>query len=133
MDTGRATGLRIYGVYLLSLGVCLLGNLLIRLGTRGGWFSPGAQGVLAVVSALPLVAVAGWFWGLRRRGLDELMQRVALEGMAFTFVVFVPISGFLVNLRTAGVGRPHFDPTDLLLAPAVLLAAGLALAWRRYQ
>jgi hypothetical protein len=88
---------------------------------------------LAVLSAIPLVVAAVLFWRLLRRDLDEMLQRIVLEGLAFALVVYVPLAGLYVNIRTAGMWTPRLDPPDLLLTPALLVAIGIALAWRRYR
>ena len=128
-----APGATLYRMYVLSLAACLVGNLLVRLGARAGWLPAWAQVTLGVISALPLAAAAILFWRLLRRDLDEMLQRIVLEGLAFGLIVYVPLAGLYVNLRTSGAWTPRLDPPDILLAPAVLVAIGMALAWRRYQ
>ncbi len=128
-----APGAALYRLYVLSLGACLIGNLAVRLGARGGWLPPWGQITVGVVAVLPLAAAAVLFWRLLRRDLDEMLQRVVLEGLAFGLITYVPLAGLYVNLRTAGAWTPGIDPPDVLLAPAVLVAIGLAVAWRRYQ
>lgn len=118
---------------MLSLAASGIGNLLIRVGARGGWLPPWGQVALAVLAALPLVVAAVLFWRLLRRELDEMLQRVVLEGLAFAVVVYVPLAALYVNLRTAGVWTPRLDPPDVLMTPALLVAIGIALARRRYQ
>lgn len=125
-------GSALYLMYVLSLAVCLAGNLVVRLGARGAWLPEWGQIVLAAVSALPLALPAVLFWRRLGRDLDEMMQRVVLEGFAFGLVVYVPLAALYVNLRTAGTWTPRLDPPDVLLAPAVLVAIGIALAWRRH-
>jgi hypothetical protein len=126
-------GKSLYGLYVGSLAAVLLGNLLMRMGERGGWMPGAARTAVAAVSALPLVFAAGLFWRLLRSELDELMQRVVLEGMAFALVIYLPLAALYVNLRTAGVWTPRLDPPDILLTPAVLVALGVEIAWRRYR
>ena len=126
-------GAALYGMYMLALGACLAGNLLMRLGTEAGLLAPWGRVTLGVVSALPLVAAAVLFWRLLRRELDEMLQKIVLEGMAFALIVYVPLAGLYVNLRTSGVWTPRLDPPDILMAPALLVAIGVAIAWRRYQ
>jgi hypothetical protein len=128
-----APGARLYGMYVVSLVVCLLGNLLIRLGAEAGWLGHGGQVALAVLAAAPLFVAVTLFWRMLRGELDELMQRVVCEGMAFALVVYVPLAALYVNLRAAGVAVPRLDPPELVLGPALLAAVGIALAWRRYQ
>ena len=129
----RTPGASLYGLYMLSLAASLTGNLLIRVGARGGWLPPWAQVALAALAAMPLVVAAALFWRLLRRELDEMLQRIVLEGLAFALVVYVPLAALYVNLRTAGVWVPRLDPPDILLAPALLVAIGIAIARRRFQ
>lgn len=128
-----APGSSLYRLYLLALAVCIAGNLLIRIGTRAGWLPPWAQVALAIASALPLVLAAGVFWRLLRRDLDEMLQKIVLEGLAFALTAYVPLAALYVNLRIAGVWTPRLDPPDILLAPALLVAIGIAIARRRYE
>jgi hypothetical protein len=123
----------LYGKYLLAVAAALIGNLIVRIGGRGGWLPSGAQAAIAALAVLPLLFVALTFRRAMRRDLDELMQRILLEGMAFALMVYIPVAALVVNLRTAGVAIPRLDPPDLLLSPALLVAIGVALAWRRYQ
>jgi hypothetical protein len=126
-------GAALYGMYLVSLGACLAGNLFMRIGADAGWVSQRGQLAIGLVSALPLVAAAFLFWRLLRSELDEMLQRVVLEGLAFALVVFVPIAGIYANLRTAGAWIPRLDAADIMLAPGLLVAIGIAIARRRYQ
>ena len=129
----RPAGSSLYGLYVLSLAACLIGNLLIRMGASGGWLPAWGQVLLAALAAAPLAVAAGFFWRLLRRELDEMLQRIVLEGLAFALVLYVPLAALYVNLRTANAPLPRFDPPDFLMAPAVLVAIGIALARRRYQ
>ena len=126
-------GAWIYGLYLLALGACLIGNLVVRIGAEAGWLPPAGRAAVAVLTALPLVAAAVLFRRLLRSELDEMVQRIVLEGLAFAFVVYVPIAALYVNLRAAGVWVPRLDPPDILLTPALLAAIGIMLAWRRLK
>ena len=127
------TGAALYGIYIAALAACLLGNLLIRLGAEGGWFGPGGQAAIGVLSCLPLVFAALAFWRLLRRDLDEMLQRIVLEGMGVALILYIPMAALYLNLRTAGVWVPRLDPPDILLTPALLVAVGIAIAWKRYQ
>lgn len=129
---GSAPGASLYQMYIVALLSCLIGNLLVRMGARGGWLPEWGQVALAVISALPLAMAAAMFWRLLSRDLDEMLQRIVLEGLAFGLVVYVPLAGLYVNLRTAGVWTPRLDAPDILLAPAMLVAVGIAIAWRRH-
>lgn len=122
-----------YGVYVVSLTVCLVGNLAIRIADQGGWLPHWTLVTLAVLTAIPLVVAAGLFWRMLKHDLDEMLQRILLEGLAFALTVYVPLAGLYVNLRTAGAWTPRLDPPDILLTPALLVAIGVAIAWRRYR
>jgi uncharacterized membrane protein len=122
-----------YRVYLLSLAVCLAGNLFIRVAERNGWLPQWGRIALAVLTAIPMLAAAGLFWRMLKHDLDEMLQRIVLEGLAFALIVYVPLAGLYVNLRTAGAWTPRLDPPDILLTPALLVAIGVAFSWRRYR
>lgn len=129
----RPAGAALYGVYVVSLAVSLIGNLLVRMGAEAGLLPAWGQAVLGAAAAVPLMVAAAMFWRLLRRDLDEMLQRIVLEGLAFALVVYVPVVALYVNLRTAGVWMPRLDPPDILMAPALLVALGIAIAHRRYQ
>jgi hypothetical protein len=126
-------GAALYGMYVLSLAAAGIGNLVIRIGARGGWLPAWVQIALGVVAAAPLFLAAIFFWRMLRNDLDEMLRRIVLEGMAFALVVYVPLAALYVNLRTAGAWTPRLDPPDILYAPALLVAIGIALAYRRTQ
>lgn len=123
----------LYGVFALGVAVCLIGNLAIRIAQEADWLPHGALIAIGVLAALPLIVAAMLFWRLLRQNLDEMLQRIVLEGMAFGLIIYVPLAGLYVNLRTAGVWTPRLDPPDILMAPAILVAIGIALAIRRYR
>src|SRR6188474_262840 len=121
-------GSALYGIYVLSLAVTLIGNLVIRIGAEAGFLPAWGQAVLGAAATIPLMVAAVMFWRLLRRDLDEMLQRIVLEGLAFAVIVYVPLTALYVNLRTAGVWMPRLDPPDLLMAPALLVAIGVAIA-----
>ena len=126
-------GATLYRLYVLAILASLTGNLLVRVGAEAGWLPQGGQISLAVLATAPLAVLAVLFWRLLRRDLDEMLQRVVLEGLAFALIVYVPVAALYVNLRSAGVWMPRLDPPDLIMAPALLVALGIVLAWRRYK
>ena len=131
-NAARPQGTTLYGIYVLAIAASLTGNLLVRIGAEAGWLPSWGATALATATALPLLATAVLFWKLLRNTLDEMLQRIVLEGMAFALVVYLPLSALYVNLRTAGAWTPRLDPPDLLMTPALLVAAGIFLAWRRH-
>ena len=132
--THTIPGTSLYRLYVGALGVCLVGNLLIRVGAEGGWLPRWGELAIAIAAAAPLVVAAVLFWRLLRRDLDEMLQRIVLEGLAFALVVYVPLAALYVNLSTASGGwTPRLDPPDILLTPALLAAIGFVVAWRRVQ
>jgi hypothetical protein len=120
-------------MYILALTASIAGNLLVRVGERSGWLPEAGQFVVAVAAVVPLIIAAVWFWQLLRQELDEMLQRIVLEGFAFALTIYVPLAALYVNLRTAGVWTPRLDPPDILLTPALLVAIGILVAWRRYE
>lgn len=130
---GAAPGAALFGLYWLALTAALGGNLLVRLAERGQWLGESGRIALGVAAVVPLVVAAVMFWRLLRQDLDEMIQRIVLEGLAFAMIVYVPVAALYVNLRTAGAWVPRLDPPDLLLTPALLVAIGITIAWRRLQ
>jgi len=128
-----SSGATLYGLYVLAIASALVGNLLVRLAEEAGWLGSSSRIALAVVAVIPLIVAAVMFWRLLRGELDEMVQRIVLEGMAFALTVYLPLAALYVNLRTAGAWVPRLDPPDLLMAPALLMAGGILLAWRRRQ
>ncbi len=88
---------------------------------------------IAVASAVPMVLLAVLFFRLMRRDLDEMVQRVVLEGLAFAMVIFVPLAGLYVNAKTAGMIQWSPNPPELLLLPSIFVVLGILIAWRRVK
>lgn len=118
-------------LYVFGVFLALAGSLVGRLGVRDGWLDTGSGVALAVATCAPLLIGAVVFRRLVRRELDELLERVLLEGLAFAFVALLPIVAFGVTLRDAGLLGLRLDATDLLLGPVLLAVLGIVLAWRR--
>ena len=131
--TAPMPGGSLYGAYVLALGICLGANLFVRVSARAGWLPDWASVAVAAAGTFPLVVAAGSFWRMLRRDLDEMLQRIVLEGMAFALIVYVPLAGLYVNLRAAGAWVPRLDPPDILMTPALLVAIGIAISARRYH
>ncbi len=129
----RLPGASLYALYVAGLAAALLGNLALRMGARGGWLPDGAQLGIAILSIAPLAVAAVRFGKLLRDGLDEMLQRVVLEGMAFALVVSVPLAALYVNLHAARVPLFHADVPELVMTPALLAAIGIAVSARRYR
>ena len=113
--------------------VLLMGNLTVRLSQREGWFPSWMNGCLAIASAVPIAIFAARFFHLMRQDLDEMVQRVVLEGLAFAMVVFVPLAGLYVNARVAGIAPTTLDPPEILLIPSILVATGILISWSRVK
>jgi len=126
-------GRTLYGLYVLALAAALGGNLLVRVAAEAGWAGGSGRMVLGVATVVPLMVAAVMFWRLLQTDLDEMVQRIVLEGMAFALTVYVPLAALFVNLRTADAWVPRLDPPDLLFGPALLVAIGMFIAWRRRQ
>ncbi len=132
-DVNATPGSQLYGLYVLAIAVALGGNLLVRIAERAGWLGPTARISIAALTVTPLIVGAALFWRWLRRDLDEMVQRIVLEGLAFAFTIYLPVAALIVNLRTAGAWVPRLDPPDILLFPGLLVAIGVLLAWRRVQ
>lgn len=126
-------GRALYRLFVLGIAAALCGNLIIRVGARAGWLSSSAQVVLALAAVVPLAVAALLFSRLLRGTMDEMLQRIVLEGIAFALIVYVPLAAAYMNLRAANAWVPRLDAPDVLLAPAVLVAIGVAIAQRRYS
>ncbi|MCQ4257851.1 hypothetical protein [Stutzerimonas stutzeri] len=88
------------------------------------------RNVLALLPVLPLIALATVV--IRYvRNLDELAQKVHLEGLAVGFVGTALITFSYGFLETAGFPRLSMFMVWSLMAP--LWAAGSFFAWRRYR
>src|SRR5688572_33402134 len=87
-----APGAALYGLYVLSVAAALGGNLLVRIGERGGWLGPSARVSVALLAVVPLIVAAVMFWRLLRRDLDEMVQRIVLEGLAFALTIYLPLA-----------------------------------------
>ena len=122
----RVGGSALYGIYVLSLAVSLVGNLLTRIGAESGVLPAWGQAVVGAAATIPLMVAAVMFWRLLRRDLDEMLQRIVLEGLAFAVIVYVPLTALYVNLRTAGSHVQHRCP-----APRTL--SGIPLPGGRHQ
>lgn len=126
-------GASLYALYMFALGASLMGNLLVRVGAEGGWLPPAGRVAVAIVTVIPLGAAAVLFRRLLNRELDEMVQRIVLEGFAFALIVYIPLAALYVNLRAAGAWTPRLDAPDVLLVPALLVAIGITIAWQRVR
>lgn len=123
---------RLYRYFVLSIACTLIANLAARMLLETDVGPAWLPIIIASAGTIPLGLTAFRF---RRRlaELDELVQRVVLEGFSLALVVFLPLAAPYVNLRSAGVYMPRLDPPDLLMVPALLVASSLLVVWRRYR
>lgn len=124
---------RLYGLYALAIGAWGLGSLAVRALAAQDGVPSWVNGLLAVLSTVPLFVSALLARRILSRDADELVQRVALEGFAFALAIFIPLAALYTNLQRAGVYVPRLDPPDIVMTPAVLVLLGVGLAWRRYR
>ncbi len=119
--------------FAIAEGVLLTGNLAVRICLRQAnlppWFIIG----LAAFTAIPLVVFAVFFFRIVKTQLDEMIQRIVYESLAFAMIVFLPIAGLYVNLRTAGILQTQLDPPELLLIPSILAVIGVMFSWSRLK
>lgn len=121
----------LYGFYIASVGSVLLGTLFIRIGAESGWLARPVAIALAVLVVVPMFVTAGLFWRLLKSDLDEMLQRIVLEGIAFAVVIILPLAALYASLHAAKVHVPKLDLPDIVMTPALLIALGVAIAWRR--
>lgn len=111
----------------------LVGNLLIRMAVRGAWLPSPALTALALLSAVPLVILAFSFARLLREELDEMLQRILLEGLAFGLLFNLAVVALYMNVAATGLRFSRLDPPDLLAPPVLGVVVGTLLAWRRFR
>jgi hypothetical protein len=134
-ETSRSqvVGRRIITNFVVAEILLLSGNLLVRIVQRGAWLPAWGTSLMAIVSAIPMCWFAYRFFSLLRSDLDEMIQRVVLEGLTFSMVIFVPLAGLYVNARVAGLISLSLDPPELLLIPSILAAVGILVSWSRLK
>jgi hypothetical protein len=123
---------RLYRYFVLSIACTLIANLAARMLIEADIGPAWLSIVIASAGTVPLGLTAYRFRRLLSE-LDELVQRVVLEGFSLALVIFVPLAALYVNLKSAGVYLPRLDPPDLMMVPALLVAASLLVVWRRYR
>ena len=115
-----------FSAALIGYAIVLVGSIKL-LGSYGetAWRYPLALSPMVPASAA-LVAFLRFF-----RGVDELEQRMHLEGFAFAFGASALATfayGFL-----EGAGFPHLNWTFVWPVMAIFWGVGSALARKRYQ
>lgn len=124
---------RLVTCFVAAEALSLIGNLVVRLCQRNELLPEWAVTVVALGAAAPMVLFAVYFVRMLRTDMDEMLQRIVLEGLSFAMVVFVPLAGLYVNARTAGLIRAELDPPELLLIPSILAVVGILIAWSRLK
>ena len=130
---GQTTGERLLKNFLVSEFCLIAGNLLVRFLNRQALLPPWAIAIIAIATALPMLLFAIAFFRMLRADLDEMLQRIVLEGLSFAMIVFIPLAGIYVNARTAGLVSAKLDPPEILLLPAILVALGVLISWSRLK
>lgn len=132
-SSSNALGRRLIRTFVVSELCLIAGNLIVRICLRWSLLPEWALMVVAIVSAIPMLIYAIRFFRMLRTDLDEMLQRIALEGLAFAAVVFVPLAGLYVNLRAAEIFSFQLDPPELLLIPSLLVVVGVLISWSRHK
>lgn len=133
LSLGPVVGRRLITNFVLAEASLLVGNLVIRVCSREALLPFWGLALLAVATAVPMAFFAISFFRMLRADLDEMLQRIVLEGLAFAMVVFVPVAGICVNARAAGLMSSKLDPPELLLIPSILVAVGVLISWSRHK
>lgn len=126
-------GKRVFTFFVVAEFVLLAGNLLARIAQRTQWLPSWIIVLIAVLTSLPMVFFGLRFFGMLRQDLDEMVQRIVLEGLAFAMIIFIPLAGIYVNARASGLVHLRLDPPELLLVPSILVAVGILLSWSRHK
>lgn len=126
-------GRRLITSFVVAECLLLAGNLGVRVCQKFADLPSWLLGAIAVASAIPMMIFAIKFFCMLRTDLDEMIQRIVLEGLALAMIVFVPLAGFYVNARAAGIIRVTVDPPELFLIPSILVAVGVLISWSRHK
>jgi len=134
-ETGRdqTIGKRLMTNFAVSEFCLIAGNLVVRFLNREAMLPPWTITIIALATALPMLLFAIGFFRMLRVDLDEMLQRVVLEGLSFAMIVFVPLAGIYVNARAAGLVSARLDPPEILLLPSILVAIGVMISWSRLK
>ncbi|MFN7734134.1 MAG: hypothetical protein ACK5OB_19710 [Pirellula sp.] len=119
--------------FVIAEAILLVGNLAIRIVQRAGEFPGWLTAALAIATALPMFWFAYRFFQLLAGDLDEMLQRVVLQGMAIAVAIFVPLAGLYVNAQVAGLISFQLNPPELLLLPSILVGVGILIASNRFR
>jgi len=130
---GLAIGKRLITNFVVSEFCLIAGNLVVRFLNREAMLPPWAATIIALATAVPMLLFSVGFLRMLRTDLDEMLQRVVLEGLSFAMIVFVPLAGLYVNARVAGLVTSKLDPPELLLLPSILVALGVMISWSRLK
>jgi hypothetical protein len=126
-------GKRLITTFVVAEGILLAGNLLVRVSQRQELLPAWGNIALALATAIPMIWFAFHFMRMLRNDVDEMMQRVVLEGLAVALVTFLPLAGLYVNLRTSGWLTTELDPPELLLIPSIFAVIGILISWSRFK
>jgi hypothetical protein len=131
--SGQAVGRRLMTNFVASEFFLIAGNLVVRMCQRETLLPTWAIALIVLASAFPMLLFAFTFFRMLRTDLDEMLQRIVLEGLGFAMIVFVPLAGLYVNARAAGLINFRLDPPELLLIPSILVAIGVLVSWSRLK
>ena len=129
----QAIGKRLITNFVISEFFLIVGNLVVRVCHREELFPKWIIALLALATVIPMLLFAITFFRTLRSDLDEMLQRIVLEGLGFAMIIFIPLAGLYVNARAAGLISAQLDPPELLLIPSILVAIGVLLAWSRLK
>ena len=119
--------------FVTAEAILLMGNVLIRLNAKEEMLPGWMSAAIAILISIPMIILAIRFFQILRASLDEMLQRIVLEGLAFAMIVFIPLAGLYVNLRAAGLMFSQLDSPELLLTPAILAIIGFQISWSRLK
>ncbi len=112
LGSERSIGKRLMTNFVVSEFCLIAGNLAVRICNREALLPTWTIAFIGFAMALPMVFFAIGFFRMLRADLDEMLQRIVLEGLAFAMIVFVSLAestSTLVLLGSSALDLIHLN------------------------
>ena len=123
-----AQNIRVFNWWMVAAMVCFSASTIL-IGEK--FLAPGpiAWGLTAITIALMVMMIRAYIVFLR--GADELLRKIQLEALAFSFGATLV---FMIGWRLCErLGAPKLDVDDPLMVMIIVFAVGQWLGIRRYS